>query len=385
MESKGMSVNLFLDYTRIVAIIEEYKKKLEFLDSLKTKLTSDINMIQGEEMKRLLGEQKELEKRYADLLQQADKLKGLAEKSKLQEVKKEIDELEKKIKENTKNMWKILKDNPDVNENRDKIDRNKKELIVVLDRAAAGLMADSLGDYKEYVETEKAKLEKLDKLKKEEKELIKIIKETTAELNVQQSESAAEEDRIKKEIKDLKQQLSKETLDKEIKLGYAEKQIEGDIECKKRILKNKEAEITKAIDELKKQEENERTVNNKVRKFLEDRAKEYQAKATAWEEKLAHETETYEEEMKSVKSKIDNLIAEIARTDEKLKAEQETRNKRLEKETNERREAMEKENKEKAKEQAIKWIQAKLFALHPFKPPKGGRGMGMMAMMAMMK
>lgn len=188
----GMSVHLMLDYTRIMGVIEEYTKKLKFLDSLKTKLTSDINMIQGEEMKRLLKEQGELEKRYAELLGQAEKLKGLAEKTKLQEAKHAIDELEKQIKENTRRMWKLLKDNPDVNENREKIERNKKELAGVLDKAYLGLQKDSLDEYKEYVEAEKTKLEKLDKLKVEEKELTKIIKVTTEELTVQQSESAAE-------------------------------------------------------------------------------------------------------------------------------------------------------------------------------------------------
>ena len=187
-----MSVNQLLDYTRIMSILEEFMKKLKFLDSLKTKLTSDINMIQGEEMKRLLKEQGELEKRYAELLGQAEQLKGLAEKSKLQEVKREIDEMEKKIKENTKNMWKILKDNPDVNENRDKIEKNKKELADVLRRAYNGLQNDTVEEYRAYVEAEKARMEKLEKLKQEERELTKSIKETTQDFNAQQIEAATE-------------------------------------------------------------------------------------------------------------------------------------------------------------------------------------------------
>ena len=187
-----MNVHTMLDFYRIMGILEEYIKKLKFLDSLKTKMTSDINMIQGEEMKRLLKEQGELEKRYAELLEQAEKLKGLAEKSKLQEVKREIDEHEKKIKENTKNMWKILKDNPDVNENRDKIEKNKKDLGVLLEKAYDGLQNDNLDEYKKTVEEEKSKLERLDKLKVEEKELTKIIKETIEEYTIQSRDTAAE-------------------------------------------------------------------------------------------------------------------------------------------------------------------------------------------------
>lgn len=189
---KTASVNVILDYFRVMSILDEFIKKLKFLDCLKANMSSDINMIQGEEMQRLLKVQGELEKRYAVLLEQAENLKGLADKSKLQEVKKEIEELNKKIKETTKNMWKILQDNPDVNDNRDKIMRNKTELENVLERAYKGLSNDNLEDYKSYVESEKAGQERLDKLKQEEKELMTFIKETTQKLNDQRTEFATE-------------------------------------------------------------------------------------------------------------------------------------------------------------------------------------------------
>ena len=385
MDNKGMSVHLLLDYTRIMSIIEEYSKNLKFLDSLKTKLTSDINMIQGEEMKRLLGEQKELEKRYAELLQQADQLKGLAEKSKLQEVKKDIDELEKKIKENTKNMWKILKDNPDVNENRDKIERNKKELAAIFEKAYNGLQNDSMDEYKEYVDLEKSKLEKLDKLKLEEKELIKIIKETTAEFNHQQSESAAEEDRIKKEIKDLKQQLSKEQLEKQLKIGYAIKQKDGEISCRKRMLDYKESQIQKEIDELRKQEENERTVNEKVLRFLKERTNEYRQKCEAWDRKNEQELNKLDTEIKSIKAQREDVNEKLKEVKVNLKKDQDLEKERLTKDDSVKKEVTGKESKDKARERAIKWIQDKLTALHPFKPPRRRAKGTMMAKMAMMK
>ena len=189
---KGVSAHASLDHARVMGVLDEYIKKLRFLDLLKTKMTSDINMIQGEEMKRLLQEQAELEKQYADRLEQAEQLKGLDQKSELRDVKREIDELEKKIKDNTKAMWKILKDNPDVAENREKIERNKKDLINVLDKAYRCLNAGSLEEYKAYIEVEKEKLERLEKLKVEEKELNKVIKETTQELQVQRADFSVE-------------------------------------------------------------------------------------------------------------------------------------------------------------------------------------------------
>jgi len=256
MVDKATGVNAILDHTRVMSVLDEFLKKLKFLDSLKANVSSDINMIQGEEMQRLLKEQNELETRYAWLLEQAESLKGLADKSKLQEVKKEIDEINKKIKETTKNMWKILQDNPDVADNKEKISKNKTELETVLDKAYKGLLGDNLEEYKTYVESEKAGQERLDKLKHEEKELVQYLKKTTQELNNQKNEFAAEEERIKKEIKDLKQELQKEKLEKELRIHYAEKQRDGELACVKRMNGDKEAQTQKVIDELKKQEVN---------------------------------------------------------------------------------------------------------------------------------
>ena len=59
---------------------------------------------------------------------------------------------------------------------------------------------------------------------------------------------------MKKEIKELKQQLNKEQLESKLKTEYAKKQKEGEVACRKRMLDHQEALVQKEIDDLKKQE-----------------------------------------------------------------------------------------------------------------------------------
>ena len=67
-----------------------------------------------------------------------------------------------------------------------------------------------------------------------------------------------------------------------------------------------------------------------------------------------------------------------------MKEEQEKERLRLEKEEKERQDKIDEEKRLVEMEAAIKWIQKKLVALHPFKPSKK-KGKGMMGKMGKKK
>jgi len=117
---------------------------------------------------------------------------------------------------------------------------------------------------------------------------------------------------------------------------------------------------------------------------LKGRTDEYRSKCEQWDRTNEQKTNELDTDIKNIKAQRDDIKSKLEEIKEKLKKEQSVEKERLDKEDSQKKAAIDKENKEKAKIDAIKWIQAKLLALHPFKPPKGRRG-AMMAMIAMMK
>lgn len=112
--------------------------------------------------------------------------------------------------------------------------------------------------------------------------------------------------------------------------------------------------------------------------FLKDRTNEYRQKCEAWDRKNEQELNKLENDIKALKGDREIVQAKFEEIKNQLKKEQEGEKVRLEKDEQQRKVVSERDEKEKAKDAAIKWIQAKLVALHPFKPAKGkGRkGMG---------
>ncbi len=124
-------------------------------------------------------------------------------------------------------------------------------------------------------------------------------------------------------------------------------------------------------------------VNDKVAKFLKGRSDDYRQKCDSWDHKNEQELNKLEIDVKSLKGQRDDVQAKLEDAKKNLKKEQDLEKSRLEKEETQKRDALTKDVKDKEKEAAIRWIQAKLKALHPFKPAKkkGHMKMGKMGKM----
>ena len=146
----------------------------------------------------------------------------------------------------------------------------------------------------------------------------------------------------------------------------------------------KESVIQKEIDDLKKQEENERTVNDRVLNFLKGRTTDYSRKGESWDQTNDQEQTRLDNEIRDISDERERIKDELERVQAKLKEEQEKERLRLEKEEKERQDKIDEEKRLVEMEAAIKWIQKKLVALHPFKPSKK-KGKGMMGKMGKKK
>lgn len=126
-----------------VAILEEAIEKLNFLGSITPDVVQhrdELSKFIGEEISRIIGEQRSLEMRYEALIMERGELKGLANKSRYREVQGEVAEVSRQLRELTKQLTRNLKDNPNISGNLIKIQRERSDLIEVTTRAQLGCL-----------------------------------------------------------------------------------------------------------------------------------------------------------------------------------------------------------------------------------------------------
>ncbi|CAM9774975.1 unnamed protein product, partial [Phaeothamnion confervicola] len=127
---------------RAAALLEAAMEKLAFLNSITPDMLQhrdELSRFVGDEISRIIAEQRALEARYEKLNAQRSALKGLGNKSRYKEVQSEIKEVSHALRESTRRLCRNLKDNPDVSGNLLKIQRERSELLEVLGRTVREL------------------------------------------------------------------------------------------------------------------------------------------------------------------------------------------------------------------------------------------------------
>jgi hypothetical protein len=122
---------------RIIAVVEDVVEKLGFLDSITPDVLQhrdELSKFIGDEIKRTMDEQKSLEARYEELIEERAAMKGMHNKNKYKEVQEEIEDISRALKDSTNNLVRSLKENPNVSGNLIKVQRDRTELRDLLVR-----------------------------------------------------------------------------------------------------------------------------------------------------------------------------------------------------------------------------------------------------------
>lgn len=88
----------------------------------------------GEEVTRMIVEQKELEQRFEQLISAQHVLRTMPNKSKLRQNQQEVAEVAERLRKSTKQLCRNLKDNPNVTENMAKVAAERAQLQVLLSK-----------------------------------------------------------------------------------------------------------------------------------------------------------------------------------------------------------------------------------------------------------
>ena len=207
-----MSVNRLsaIEAQRAIAVLEECLEKLAFLGSITPDVLAhrdELSQFVGDEISRIIEEQKRLEQKYEELIAQRGVLKGLSNKSKYKQNQVEIQDVSRALRESTKNLCRNLKDNPNISGNLVKIQQERESLQDLLTRTIQNLEDGTFQTLVSQVESDRNEQAKLEDLVRREKETTAAVKRLKEELIREQEEHKTELAARKNKIAELKEEL----------------------------------------------------------------------------------------------------------------------------------------------------------------------------------
>lgn len=310
---------------RAQVLLEEALKKLHFLTSISAgsqTQNDELTAFTGDEISRIIQEQRDLEKKYDDLIGQRGQLKGLCNKQKYGDTQREIQEVAHKLKESNRSLCRNLKENPDGPGNLFKMQTERAQVQGWLEETRTDLADHSFANLVSKVDAEKRAQERLSEVKRKEREVSANVKQLEAELHREIAENDKETKLANQEIKELKNELQQSKTISDIEFNFEEKKLRAREQALLRIHAQIEKKLGEDLKALEAAERMEQDVHLAAHDFLNEKLEHLQKEKEMWTKDYV-ETEVQERERELEKLKSDRAAgyAELNELEDKRQTE----------------------------------------------------------------
>lgn len=273
----------------------------------------------GDEISRTLQEQKVLERKYEQLIEQRSQMKGMVNKTKYKEIQDEIQDVSRALKESTSHLVRSLKENPNISGNMLKVQRDRNELKDVL----LHCMQEIRDRGKYYTITHKVDEEnnsriRFQQLKSREKQLRETVAKLKSTLDEEQRGFQHTTLEQKQAIVQLKQELMTKKSDHGMGAKFRRKESQASVSAIWREFKHQEQHLESRVKQLEEKLHVENIVNNETKEFLGRKISSLQNEIATWEAK-------YDSEIGDLDAKISLMTTKRNALLDKLNALQDRR------------------------------------------------------------
>lgn len=289
---------------RACGVLEETLEKLSFLGSVTPDILQhreELSQVVGEEISRIIQDQRQLEARYEKLIAQRAVLKGLANKSKFKDNQREIQEVSRQLRESTKSLCRNLKENPNLAGNLMKIQQEREAVMELLSQTLSEIKKHGTFEtLLAFVAEGKSTQEKAHEILKKEREAVEEVKRLSAELAREKMEHQKEVAEHKASILQLKEQILAVKSKTQIDIRYARNEAKAKRSSTSRMYHQLLEEQRDAIKELQAKCTTETRVHDESVRFLKDRHEQLQAELAEWTAKYQRDTQTKQQQLQTL-------------------------------------------------------------------------------------
>lgn len=273
----------------------------------------ELSKFIGDEISRTLVEQKNLERRYEQLIEQRSSMKGMVNKNKYKEVQEEIQDVSRALRESTNNLVRSLKENPNISGNLIKVQRDRTELNDILLRCIQELR--DRGNYQTVthkVDEENSSRIRFQQLKSREKGLREAVAKLQETLNEEQRIFQHTTSEQKQAILQLKEELMAVKGSTTTDARFRKKESLASVSAIWREYKHKEQKLEQRLKELESRLHTENVVNNETREFLTKKHSILSDELAKWENKYDKEVGDMDQEINVLTNKRGSLLEKLS-------------------------------------------------------------------------
>lgn len=311
---------------RAQVLLEEALKKLNFLTSISTSASvhgDELTQFMGDEISRIIQEQRDLERKYETLIAQRGQLKGLCNKAKFVETQREIQDVAHRLKESNKSLCRKLKENPNVAGNLLKMQAERAQVQEWLEETKSELVEMSFNNLVSKVEAERREQERLSEVKKKEKDATTTVKQLEAELQREHADNEKETKAANQEIKELKEDLQKNKTISDIEFKFEEKKLRAKEQALLRIHAQMEKILTEELEGLLSAQVMEQAVHERCHTFLEERLFSLQKDKEQWMKDSEREVDERDVELTLLSERRQKCLQDLKELEDRRSAEAE--------------------------------------------------------------
>jgi len=311
---------------RAQVLLEEALRKLSFLTSISVSASvhgDELTQFMGDEISRIIQEQRDLERQYEELIAARGQLKGLCNKAKFMDTQREIQDVAHRLKESNKSLCRNLKENPNVQGNLQKMQAERAQVQEWLEETKTDLMEMSFQNLVAKVEAERREQERLSEVKKKEREASQTVQQLEAERQREYADHEKETKQANQEIKDLKEDLQKNKTISDIEYKFEEKKLRAREQALLRIHAQMEKKLVEEYDRLMEAQEMETNVHERAHVFLDERVEHLQQQKEQWTKDHERETDNRQVELQLLTERRGAVHQELNELEDKRNAEAE--------------------------------------------------------------
>lgn len=269
-----------------------------------------------------MTEQRKLEKKYEELVEQRANMKGSVNKTKYKEIQEEIQDISRLLRESTNNLVRSLKDNPNVSGNLIKVQRDRTELYDILLRCIQEL--HDRGVYYTIlhkVEEENNARIRFQQLRIREKELRTTVAKLQENLNQEQKsfQRSSTEQRqaitqLKDELQVLKGSVSTDT-------KFKRKESAATVSAIWREYKHQERKLEHKLKDIEDKLKTEQLVNDQTEQFLKRKQQSLIQELNSWDARYNRDIGKIDQDIRNITSQRTNLLEKLAELKNRRKVE----------------------------------------------------------------
>ncbi|CAE7217835.1 DRC9 [Symbiodinium necroappetens] len=305
---------------RAQVLLEEALRKLSFLTSISSSASvhgDELTQFMGDEISRIIQEQRDLERKYEERIAARGQLKGLCNKAKFMETQREIQEVAHKLKESNKSLCRNLKENPNVQGNLIKMQQERWQVTEWLEETKKELGEMSFAILVSKVEQERREQERLSEVKRKEQKNSQAVKDLEDDLQRERSDHEKETKIANQEIKELKEELQKNKTISDIEYKFEEKKLSAREKALLRIHDQMLQKLEKEEERLKQAQDMETQVHERAHAFLDQRIKHLYDENIAWTKDHEKEVDNRTVELDMLKERRAAAHQELAELEER--------------------------------------------------------------------